>query len=99
MMLHTVRAEAALEQIDNAAVFKLTGLHLKQIIGEGEQPETCIAQLAKRCQYLRVRWHGGKLLLELILVRIIYSDALRIRQHLHHSRADIRERHVAAGNS
>ena len=45
-MLHAVRAEAALEKIDNAAVLKLTGLNLKQIVCEGEQPETCIAQLA-----------------------------------------------------
>ena len=38
MMLHAVRAEATLEKIDNAAMLKLAGLHLKQIVGEREQP-------------------------------------------------------------
>jgi hypothetical protein len=33
MMLHDVRVEAPLEKIDNAAMFKLTGLNLKQIVG------------------------------------------------------------------
>ena len=46
MMLHAVHAEVPLELIDNAAMFKLTGLNLEQIVCEGEQPETCIAQLA-----------------------------------------------------
>jgi hypothetical protein len=41
MVLHAVRAEPPLEQIDNAAVLKLTRLNLKQI--EGEEPETRIA--------------------------------------------------------
>jgi hypothetical protein len=48
MVLHAVRAEAPLEKIDNAAMFKLTGLNLKQIVREGEQPETRVAQLAQR---------------------------------------------------
>ena len=47
MVLHAIRAETPLEKIDNAAMFKLAGLHLKQIVGEREQPETCIAQLAQ----------------------------------------------------
>jgi len=46
MVFHAVRAEAPLEQIDNAAMFKLTGLNLGQIVRESEQPETGIAQLA-----------------------------------------------------
>ena len=45
MMLHAVRAEAALKQIDDAAMLELTGLNFKQIIGEGEEPETRIAKL------------------------------------------------------
>ena len=36
MVLHAVRAEAPLEKIDNAAMLKLTGLNLKQIVREGE---------------------------------------------------------------
>jgi hypothetical protein len=39
MMFHAVHAEAPLEKIDNAAIFKLTGLNLKQIVREGKQPE------------------------------------------------------------
>jgi hypothetical protein len=38
MVLDTVRAEAPLEKIGNAAVFKLASLHLEQVIREGEQP-------------------------------------------------------------
>ena len=45
MVLHAIGAETPLEKIDNAAMFKLAGLHLKQIVGEREQPETRIAQL------------------------------------------------------
>ena len=48
VMLHAVRAESPLEQIDNAAMFKLAGLNLKQIVRQREQPETRIAQLAQR---------------------------------------------------
>ncbi len=51
MMLHAIRAKAPLEKIDNAAMFKLTSLNLKQIVREGKQPETCIAQLAERYRY------------------------------------------------
>ena len=46
VVLHPVRAEAPLKKIDNAAMFKLTGLNLGQIVGQGEQPETRIAQLS-----------------------------------------------------
>jgi hypothetical protein len=46
MVLHAVGAEAPLEQIDNSAILKLTGLNFQQIIREGEQPETRVAQLA-----------------------------------------------------
>jgi len=45
-MFHAVRTEASLKEIDNAAMFKLAGLNLKQIVRESEEPETCIAQLA-----------------------------------------------------
>ena len=38
MVFHAVRAEAPLEQIDNAAMFKLTGLNLGQIVRESELP-------------------------------------------------------------
>jgi hypothetical protein len=61
MVLYAVRAEAPLEKIDNAAMLKLTGLNLKQIVGEGEQPETCIAQFVERRRHLRVRGHRRKL--------------------------------------
>ena len=36
VMLRAVRAEAPFEQIDDAAVFELSGLHFKQIVGEAE---------------------------------------------------------------
>jgi hypothetical protein len=77
---------------------ELTGLNLEQIVREGEEPETCIAQLAKCCRNLAVRRHCRERLLELLLVRIVDLDALRIRQHLHHRGADIREWHAAAGD-
>jgi hypothetical protein len=43
MMLHAIRAETPVEKIYNAAMFKLSRLYLKQIVGEREQPEACIA--------------------------------------------------------
>jgi hypothetical protein len=46
MVLHAVCAEAPLEEVDNATMFKLTRLNLKQVIREGEEPETRLAQLA-----------------------------------------------------
>jgi hypothetical protein len=46
MVLYAIRAEAPLEKIDNAAMFKLTGLNLEHIVCERERPETRIAQLA-----------------------------------------------------
>ena len=98
MVLHAVRAEAALEKIDDTAVLELTGLHLEQIVREREQPETCIAQFAERCRHLGVRRHRRKLLREFFLISVRNFDAPRIRQHLHHSRTDIRERNVAAGD-
>ena len=46
VMLHAVRIESSLKEIDNAAMFKLAGLNFKQVVGESEEPKTCIAQLA-----------------------------------------------------
>ena len=40
MALHAVRAESSLEEIDDAAMFKLTGLNFKQIVRESEEPKT-----------------------------------------------------------
>ncbi len=37
VMLHAICAKAPLEEIGNAAMFKLTGLNLKQIVCEGKQ--------------------------------------------------------------
>jgi hypothetical protein len=45
-MLHAVRGEASFEQIDDAAMRKLAGLHFKQIVGEAEEPEPRVAKLA-----------------------------------------------------
>jgi hypothetical protein len=39
MVLHAVRAESSLEEIDNAAMFELARLNLKQIVGECEKPD------------------------------------------------------------
>jgi hypothetical protein len=39
MVLHAVRAESPLEEVDDAAMLELTSLHLKQIIRESEEPE------------------------------------------------------------
>ena len=36
VMLDAVRAEPALEQIDDAAMLKLSGLHLEQVVGQRE---------------------------------------------------------------
>src|SRR5262245_47987361 len=46
MVLHAVGAETPFKQIGDAAVLKLASLNLKQIVREGEEPETRIAQLA-----------------------------------------------------
>jgi hypothetical protein len=46
MALRAVSAEPSLEEIDDAAVLKLTGLNVKQIVRESEEPKTRIAQLA-----------------------------------------------------
>ena len=43
VMLHAVRTEASLEEIDDAAMFKLAGLNLQQIVREREEPETGVA--------------------------------------------------------
>ena len=91
-MLYAIRAEAPFEKISNAAVFKLTGLYLEQIVRKSEQPKTRVAQLAERCRHLRVWRHRRELFGELFLVRITNFDAARIRQHLHYSGADIGER-------
>jgi hypothetical protein len=48
VMLHAVRAETPLKEIDNAAMLKLASLDLKQIVREREEPEPCISQLAQR---------------------------------------------------
>jgi hypothetical protein len=37
VVLHAIRAEASLEEIDNAAMFKLARLNLKQFICESKQ--------------------------------------------------------------
>ena len=54
MSLHAIRAKSSLEEIDDAAMFKLTGLNFEQIVSESEEPKTRIAQLARRRQNLRV---------------------------------------------
>ncbi len=55
-MLHAVRAETPLKEIDNAAMLKR------------EEPEPCISQLAQRAWNLGVRRHGGKFFRELFVV-------------------------------
>ena len=46
VVLHGVRTEPSFKQIDDAAMLKPACLNLEQIVREGEEPETCIAQLA-----------------------------------------------------
>ncbi len=46
MVLHAIRAETPLEEIYDAAMFELASLHLKQIVGEREQPEPASRSLA-----------------------------------------------------
>jgi hypothetical protein len=77
MVLNAVRAEAPLEKINNATMLKLTGLNLKQIDREREQPETGIAQLPECRWYLRMRRHRRKLLRKLLFIRPVDFDALR----------------------
>src|SRR5215470_7078378 len=97
-MLHAIRTESPLKEIDNAAMLELASLHLKQIIGESEESETCVAQFAERCWNLRVRRHCRKFLRKLLLVIIIDFDAACIRLHFHDCRTDIGERYIAAGH-
>jgi hypothetical protein len=78
-MLHTIRAKTPLEQIDNAAMLKLAGLHFEQIVREGEEPEAGAAQLSEGARHLRIWRHRRKFFLELLLVRIADLDALRCR--------------------
>jgi hypothetical protein len=99
MVLYLVRAEASVEKMDYAAALELTGLDLKQIVRQGEQPEPSATQLAQSVGNLGVRWHGRELLDELFFICIAKLDALRVRQHLHHGRTDIGERNVTAGDS
>ena len=89
MILHAIRTESPLKEIDNATMLELTSLNLKQIVGESEEPEACSAQLAQRCRNLWMRWHGGKSLSQLFLVPFADFDAARIRQHFHDCRTDI----------
>ncbi len=79
-------------------MLELTSLHLKQIVGESEEPEACIAQLAQRRRNLGVWRHRGKLVRKLFPVLVIDLDAACIRQHFHYCGADIGERDVAAGH-
>src|SRR5580700_321100 len=97
MVLDAVRAKSSLEEIDNAAMRELAGLHFKQIVGETEQPEARTAQLVQSCRNLGVGRHRGELLRQLLLVVVVNLDAARIRQHFHDSRPDIGKRDVAAG--
>src|SRR5258705_10888758 len=97
MVFHAVRAESPLEEADNAAMLELTSLHLKQIVGESEEPEACIAQLAQRRRNLGVWRHRGKLVRKLFPVLVIGLDAAWSRQHFHYCGADIGERDVATG--
>jgi hypothetical protein len=39
MLLHAVRAESPLEEVNDAAMLELTSPHLKQIIRGSEEPE------------------------------------------------------------
>jgi hypothetical protein len=45
-MLHAIRTESPLKEIDNAAMLELARLNLKQIVGESEEAEARGAQLA-----------------------------------------------------
>lgn len=40
MMPHGIGAKSSLKQIDNAAMFELTGLNAQQIVGKREESET-----------------------------------------------------------
>ena len=79
MVLHAVRTEPPLEQVGDAAMFKLTGLNIEQIVRESEEPKTRIAQLAQRRRNLRVWRHRGKLFGELSLVLVANFEATGIR--------------------
>src|SRR5689334_24663253 len=98
MVLHAIRAESPIKEIDNAAVLELASLNLKQVVRESEEPETRVAQLAERGRNLRMRRHCRKLLRKLLLVLVIDFDVTRIGQHFHDSRADFSERDVTAGD-
>jgi hypothetical protein len=43
---HAVRTESSFKQTGDAAMLELAALNFEQIVREGEEPETCIAQLA-----------------------------------------------------
>ena len=98
VVFHAVGAEAPFKQIDNAAVLELAGLHFKQIVGETEEPETRIAQLAQRRRNLGVGRHGRELFRKLLLVIVSDLNAARISQHFHDRRTDIGEWDVTAGH-
>lgn len=46
VMLHAVRTEPPLKEIDDSTMFELAGLNLEQIVRESKEPKSCIAQLA-----------------------------------------------------
>ena len=98
MALHTIGAEAALEQLQRCRRAQLAGLDFEQIVGEREQTEAGAAQLAQGRGHVRMRWHRREFFGQFPLVGVLDFDAARIRQHLHDGGADIRERHINAGH-
>jgi hypothetical protein len=79
MVLHAVRAESPLEEIDNAAVLKLPGLNLQQIVRKREQPEPGLAQLAQchrnndvgsKSQEISRAWNEAAALIQSIIKKI-----------------------------
>jgi hypothetical protein len=98
MAFHAIRAEAALEQAEYAAMLKLAALDLEQIVGESEETEAGATKLVQGSGHFRMRRHRRELFGKFLLVGVLDFDAARIRQHLHHGAADIRKRHIMPGH-
>jgi hypothetical protein len=91
-----VDAEAAFEQVDDAAMLQLTPVDLQRVVGKREQPEAMVAEPAQGRGDLGMGRHGGEPVGELRTVGVTDGDVTRGGEHPEHGTADVGERDVDA---
>jgi acyl-CoA synthetase (AMP-forming)/AMP-acid ligase II len=92
-----VDAEAALEQVDHARLLQLPARDLQRVVGEREQPEAVLVELAQGRGDFGVGRHRGEPVGELGGVRVPDGDTAGGGEHPEHGAADVGERDVYAG--